>query len=393
MNELHAVLDAWREVEKSGREAVLATVVHVTGSAYRRPGARMLIRTDGERVGSISGGCLEGDLCRKAWWFTENGRPTVRVYDTTSEDDAVWEFGLGCNGVVHVLLERVEAEATRAALAFLDRCRAARREAVVATVIRAHPASGFAVGDRLLADVEGGAGGVLQGTSLETALSPQIETCFAERGGRLVHLRDCDVFLEWIGPPTPLVVFGGGHDAVPLVAMAKQMGWEVTVADGRPAYARHDRFAEVDAVVLMRSADADPLAGIEIGPRTVVVLMTHNYPQDASLLRAILPKRPRYLGLLGPRRRTERLFAEIGADAGGVDVHAPVGLDLGASTPEGIALSIVAEVQATLAGRAGGELRLRSAPIHAPVAEVGSAGVVLEEEAERPACDLAVAHA
>ena len=119
MDETAAILSGWRDVERGGDTAVLATVVHVQGSAYRRPGARMLIRRDGQHVGSISGGCLETDVCRKAWWMTESGRPTVRVYDTTSEDDAVWEFGLGCNGVVHVLLERLDSDAARQTLEFL----------------------------------------------------------------------------------------------------------------------------------------------------------------------------------------------------------------------------------------------------------------------------------
>ena len=103
MNELHSILDAWRGLREPNRDAVLATVVHVKGSAYRRPGARMLILRDGRRIGSISGGCLEGDVSRKAWWFTEGGQPSVRVYDTSSDEDAVWEFGLGCNGVVQLI--------------------------------------------------------------------------------------------------------------------------------------------------------------------------------------------------------------------------------------------------------------------------------------------------
>ena len=119
MNERHAVLDAWQAAGAGQNEGVLCTVVQVRGSAYRRPGARMLIFPDGRRIGSVSGGCLEGDLCRKGWWLTSDGRPAVRVYDTMSDDDAVWEFGLGCNGVVHVLLERAGTDNVRHSMNFL----------------------------------------------------------------------------------------------------------------------------------------------------------------------------------------------------------------------------------------------------------------------------------
>ncbi len=143
MNELNAILQAWRNRKEADRCAVLATVVHVKGAAYRRPGARMLIGGDGSRTGSVSGGCLEGEIAKRAWWFTESGRPVVRVYDTSSDDDAVWEFGLGCNGVVSVLLERVDSRGTGEMLDFL----ASRRHevCVVATVICSGPADSLAL--------------------------------------------------------------------------------------------------------------------------------------------------------------------------------------------------------------------------------------------------------
>ena len=369
MNELYAILDAWRENQDNHQSAVLATVVHVKGSAYRRPGARMLILPDGRRIGSISGGCLEGDISKKAWWLTTDGSPTVRVYDTSSEDDAVWEFGLGCNGIVHVLLERVQTDSACAALQFLDECRATQQEAVMVTVIRATDSSCVQVGDRLFVQPEGRCTGTLADSPVLHDLFTHAANTFAERKSRLVHLADCEVFIEWVGQPTPLVVFGAGHDAIPLVAIAKQLGWHVTVADGRPAYAKADRFPGVDRVVLLKPHDL--LASIDITPNTVVVLMTHNYPQDGKLLRRILPKHPRYLGLLGPRNRSERLYEEIGEVMDESVVHAPVGLDIGGDTPATIALSIVAEIQTVLAGHAGGMLKNRKGSIHTPVHEVG----------------------
>jgi xanthine/CO dehydrogenase XdhC/CoxF family maturation factor len=389
MNELHSILDGWREAASAGQDAVLATVVHVEGSAYRRPGARMLILPDGRRIGSISGGCLESDLAGKCWWMTDSGNPTVRVYDTTSDDDAVWEFGLGCNGVVHVLLERVTTTTSRHTREFLERWRSSRTAAAIAIVVRAASDSPFLTGDRLFCDGYRMAGGNLQGTRLEQEAACHARGVIAARRSCLIHLKGAELFVEYLAPPMPLVIFGAGHDAVPVANMAKQMGWHVTVADGRPAYARACRFPVVDRVVLMSSRDL--LAGIDIGPETVVVMMTHNFPQDSRLLPMILAKGPRYIGLLGPRKRATKLFDEMGCDLNDVPaVHAPVGLDVGADTPEGIAVSIIAEIQAAISGRSGAMLRHRPGPIHTPVEELGRRSHAIETIPELAVCGISL---
>ncbi len=386
MNELDTILSAWRDEPEAARRAVLATVVHVKGSAYRRPGARMLILADGRRIGTVSGGCLEADVSRKAWWFTEGGKPSVRAYDTSSEDDAVWEFGLGCNGVVHVLFERVETFETQELLRFLDTNRTARRGVVVATVVSAVAGTGVREGERLLLDAGGVQGGTLRGTPVEAEILLHTPACFLEQKSSLLHLANCDVFVEWVGAPVPLVVFGAGHDAIPLVKFAKELGWHVTVADGRANYARASRFPGADRVVV--SGPADPLAGIEITRESMVVLMTHNYPMDVRLVERILPRKPRYLGLLGPKTRSEKLLAEAGQPTHGVDVHAPVGLDLGSDMPEAIALSIIAEIQASLCGREGSMLMRRESPIHTTVEETGQPAATVTTIAESVTCEL-----
>ncbi len=355
MNEIQSILDAWHSADLNQSPGVIATIVHVEGSAYRRPGARMFMLPNGERTGTISGGCLEGDVSKKAWWLTDSGKPVVRIYDTTSEDEAIWEFGLGCNGVVKVLLERTDMESADEAMRFLDHCTKKREAGVIAVVIRASHASGFAVGDRLMLDANGVWGGSLR----DRELVSQAEDVLLKGKNRLVESEDCDAFVEHIAPPVELTIFGAGHDAIPLVAIAKEVGWHVTVADGRPAYAKTDRFPGVDRIVLL-SRDSF----FEIGTESVVVLMTHNYPQDRDLLRQMFALRPAYLGVLGPKKRTERLLEEIGVEVSVDGLHAPAGLDIGADTPQAIALSIVAEIQAVLAGRGGGMLRLRDAPIY-----------------------------
>lgn len=199
MRELDAILETWRCLEGKDRDAVLATVVHVTGSSYRRPGARMLIVPGGRRVGCVSGGCLEGEIVRKAWWFTESDAPAVRIYDTTSDDDAIWEFGLGCNGVVHVLLERVNAPAASAMLDFIDAQRAAQKSAVVATVIRTESRSGIRVGDRLLLDESSTPVGMLLGSEIECQVMLHAAEASREKKSRLAHIGTTCVFVEWIG--------------------------------------------------------------------------------------------------------------------------------------------------------------------------------------------------
>jgi xanthine dehydrogenase accessory factor len=369
MRELDAILDTWLGLAGGEREAVLATVVHVAGSAYRRPGARMLIVPDGRRIGSVSGGCLEGDIVRKAWWFTESGRPSVRVYDTTSDEDAVWEFGLGCNGVVHVLLERVNTPSAAGLLDFLEAHRAEREPAVVATVIRTDKPSTIQVGDRLLLDDSRPARGSLPGSDIGPQVLLHAAAALCERKSRLVHMGTTDVFVEWIGPPLSLVIFGAGHDAIPLVHFSTQLGWDVTVADRRPAYARPERFHGSSRVALLPAGNL--LRDVVIDRDTAVVVMTHNYPLDSVLLPCILPLRPLYLGLLGPRARAERLFSELRLSQP-TFVHAPAGLDTGSDSPEAIALSIVAEIQAQTSSRAGGKLKDRYEPIHTPAYEVGA---------------------
>lgn len=386
MNELSAIVEAWRNLDNSNKKSVLATVVHVKGSAYRRPGARMLILPDGSRIGSISGGCLEGDVAKKAWWFTEGGRPSVRVYDTSSDEDAIWTFGLGCNGVIQVMLERVDAASGREAMEFLDVVKQSRAAAVMATVIRCVAGANVQVGDRLLVQASGVVTGALDGTPTAVELQPLISQSLNEKHSRLVYLEECEVFVEWIGPPVQLVIFGAGHDAIPLVRIASELGWNVTVADGRPAYATAARFPEAETVAVMHPRDL--LAGVTINHETVVVMMTHNFQQDGKILMEVLPRQPRYLGMLGPKQRANDLLKDLGLPSEILDAHAPVGLDIGADTPETIALSILAEIQAELKGRPGMKLRHRRGPIHEAATEVGEENAMTLPAPDQAACEI-----
>ena len=377
MDELSAILTAWRRLRKDPAAAVLATVVHVEGSAYRRPGARMLICGDGNCVGSISGGCLEGDVTRKAAWWTADGKPALRVYDTTSEE-ASWEFGLGCNGVITLLLERLSSPSVDEALKWLELRRVARKASVLATVIRADGGSPLEAGDRLLWDAEGNVAGTLAYSIAATEIAAAAAIAFGERFSRLVRLAGADVFVEYVSAPQRLVIFGAGHDAVPLAAHAAQLGWSVIVADGRLAYAKPSRFPGAEHVLLLpQNAD---IAEVMFGEDSAVVMMTHNFPQDVRLLPQVLGRNPRYLGLLGPRSRAELLFDALGQPIHAGEIHAPAGLDIGGDSPSAIALAIIAEVQSVLEGRGGGPLKFRRGPIHATVREAGRVKMFRAEE-------------
>ena len=420
MNELQAIVDAYEVARRDGKPAVLATVVAVEGSTYRRPGARMLlVEGDGWAAGSISGGCLEGDVAKKAWWRTQSGKPVLVTYDSRSaDDDIAWGFGLGCNGLVQVLLERLPSdksaaiEGTKSAfadsasrkplrepsqsaqadfvsspaadlfdgipnddsLAFVAGCLRGNEGGVLATVFRSENLSA-PVGARLLVEAGGDVSGALAGTELGARVGD--DACRALAAG-LSETRtytapngtETAVFLEVVLPPVPLVLFGAGHDAVPLARMGREVGWNVTIVDTRAVRPHPERFPGAN-VVLACAPDA-VAARVPLTDRTVAVVMTHNYHDDGALLQTLLASPARYVGVLGPRRRTERLLADLAADGRVFDadavarkLHAPVGLDVGADNPAEIALSVVAEIQAALTKRPGGPLRARQGPIHA----------------------------
>jgi xanthine dehydrogenase accessory factor len=372
MSELDAVLRAIEHARAAGKRAALASVVSVSGSSYRRPGARMLVVEDGTTTGGVSGGCLESDVVLRAAAAIESGSVTLASYDTTGDDDLDFGMGLGCRGVIHVLVEPLPPGTTVRYLGLVEGLRRAREPAVLATVWRASGGGGPQVGSRLLHD---GCG--IRWTDMEDPeLARDIATDAAEtlerRRSTTTMYRsstgEADVLLEYLPPPVSLVVFGGGPDAVPLVRLAKSLGWHVTVVDARVAPANRARFPEADAIIACRPEEVP--ARVPLANESVAVVMTHNYRRDLSLLEVLLPSPVRYLGLLGPKARAERLLHDL-RRAGLVvspqqlrRLHAPAGLDLGADGPEEIALAIVAEVKATLVRRGARRLRERHGPIH-----------------------------
>jgi xanthine/CO dehydrogenase XdhC/CoxF family maturation factor len=338
VSELTEILDAIEAANARGEPMALATIVATTGSTYRRAGARLLVPAEGDPIGNISGGCLEGDVARIGREVVASGEARLAVFDLTADDDAVWGYGLGCNGSFEIFVEPTggaleTAGALREALAGSPTC-------LITTLTGPHAGS-----HRLQAD--GAAAAALRDGS------PRV---VEEDGERVLY--------EPMLPPPRLVICGAGHDAIPLVRQAAELGWRVTVADVRRALLNHERFPGAADFV-----DADPDAAVAvIGPdeRTAVVLMSHNYLRDIAYLRSFLAAGAplAYQGVMGPRGRTEQMLGEIGASDALGRLHAPAGLDIGAEGPEEVARAIVAEILAVTRGRQGGPLRDRRGPIH-----------------------------
>ncbi len=358
--ELHTIVERFDALPVGGR-AVLATVVDVQGSSYRLPGARMLIDESGITFGMVSGGCLEADLLERSRRVLRTGDVEVIVYDTRATDDTVFGLNLGCRGVVRILLEPTDT----ALFGFLRDRLSSRHGAAVATLVES--AGGLRPGTRLMVDDRGFVGSGFDRTT-ERAIVEESFLAIEEGRSRLCRLDCGELFVEYLAPPMPLVVFGAGSDAVPLVRFAKDLGWRVTLVDHRPGMAGRAQFASADEVVVARPESVE--MRVPIDARTAAVVMTHNYSHDVHLLELLLRSEARYVGVLGPRARTDRLLEELAQSGTVFDsrelerLHAPVGIDIGAESPEEIALSIVAEIRAVASGRRGGLLRDRVGAIH-----------------------------
>lgn len=373
MTDLGPILALWRELEAAGTDYVLATIVAVEGSSYRRPGARMLLSQDGRRAGTVSGGCLEAEVARRAWWLTASG-PVVERYSTV-EDDGDRPYGSGCGGVVFLLLERPATAAP--ILTALEAAFKAREPLAIATVLE-----GTRTGERAIVS----ANGVdhLQDPG-ESPLNPlavralKSEASFEEK--ILFEGTRTRVWVDYQPARVGLWIFSAGDDARPLVHMAQQLGWFVAVADGRSNLATHERFPTADLVQVLPIA-ALPGAGskyLSLRPTDAALVMTHSFEQDSRVLASLLKLkfRPAYLGVLGPQRRTRELIAEAARMLDRPDhqdevdrelglMHAPTGLDLGAATPATIALSILAEIQKALTEASGQPLQIVRAPKEMP---------------------------
>ncbi len=366
MNHLPAIFNAYQNSQGKDKALFLATVVKTQGSTYRRPGARMLVTSTGEITGMVSGGCLENDIFHHTQQHPSD-EPFIITYDTKAEEDLIWGFGLGCDGVVHVLIERLDLSRRLNPIKFLADCLENLQWGLLATVIGVEGLVNLKIGAHLSLDVEGNITSEIDNSDLEPTIIADARNTLDRQKSTLRQYKlpsgSAEVFLEVIQPPTPLVIFGAGQDAIPLANLAKTLGWYVTVVDCRGQSATEARFAMADRTILTRRNLISQT--VEVNRQTVAVVMTHNYFDDLEILKMLLSSSVRYIGVLGARKRTKRLLQELeGNFEPTKPFHAPIGLDIGAETPEEIAIAIIAEIQAVISGRDAGFLRDKTGSIH-----------------------------
>ena len=366
-----SIVDALSVASDAGDPVVLATVVRVTGSSYGGVGARMVVRVDGSTVGIVSGGCLETDLADQARKVHASGQAKVVTYDTRADDDAAWGLGLGCNGLIDVLLGPLNANQSREVAGLLVRALRNGSHSVLATVTNSddeHGAPSIGAHALFVDDATETTGSWGDGSVLDHAKSQKEDALSAGRKGLVSDFGNVQIAFEVVTPTVTLVICGSGPDAVPLVRFATQLGWDVTVVDHRPVtHAPVERFP---GAIVVECAESLRLAeSVALTSRTAAVVMSHHYARDLEYVRALLASGVAYIGILGPRARTERMFAEMAAEKAPEStrrdsVFGPIGLDVGGDGPEAIALAIIAEVSAVMGGRAGGHLRDRNSPLH-----------------------------
>ncbi len=338
-----SLAEFFRDYQRRGEPLVLATVAQTIGSTYRKAGAQMLIAHDGNAAGLLSGGCLEADLMERAHRVLDTGQALLVEYDTRSSDDILWGIGLGCEGAMRILMTRLDAGNQYQPFAYTEQCREEHVAASIA-LVTASDNPRYPLGSSYrLHD-----GQHPPPTILEALASSK------PRSAATIEADGAAFLIVPVELPTRLLLLGAGPDAMPLVEIAGLVGWQVTVLDHRPAYAVADRFPRAREV---KVSPANALPAVLAHTRyDAAVVMSHHLTSDQHYLAALADSHIPYIGLLGPAPRRARLLSEIGAKAEqlGQRLRGPIGLDIGARTPETIALAIVSEIQAARAGRIGG---------------------------------------
>jgi xanthine/CO dehydrogenase XdhC/CoxF family maturation factor len=372
MKEIKDIILAYSEAQKRGLQSALATVVHLEGSSYRRPGARMLVTEEGMMTGAISGGCLEGDALRKALFVMTQQEARLVTYDTNDEDDLTLGVQLGCNGIIQILIEPVHPENLLNPIELLKKIRAKRQQAVLVTFFDTENKNKNQPGTRLLLEEDGSLHGELGDKLLQETVLEESKKAMRLKQSLFKKYNTANqqvtAFIEYFSPAVSLVIVGAGNDAHPMLGIADILGWETSIVDGRATHATAERFMAACQVLVSRPESV--LEHIPIDDQTVFVLMTHNYNYDLAMLRALLQTKAVYIGVLGPKKKLDRMLDEI--MAGGLKlngeqlsrVYGPVGLDIGSETPGEIAISVIAEIKSVLAGKSGQSLRMKDDVIH-----------------------------
>ena len=372
MKEIREIIKAFDIAVAAGKRTALASVVLLDGSSYRRPGARLLIDDEGQITGAISGGCLEGDALRKALLVIAQQNAKLVTYDTTDEEDMSFGIQLGCAGIIRVLFEPIDIQSSAHPVNLLKKVITQRQKAVLVTLFSIDPTSKQQMGTCLLLEENGQFTGTIPLAYVEKMVMYEARKVLASEASLFKNFefegQTITAFFEFLQPAISLVVVGAGNDAIPVVNIANEMGWEARVVDGRNTHAKPERFTSACQVLVSKPEHV--LHHLQIDAQTVFVLMTHNYNYDLAMLQALLERKVSYIGVLGPRKKLDRMLVEL-ADKGMQitaeqlkTIYGPVGLEIGAETAEEIALSIIAEIQSVFSGKKGSSLRDSKNYIH-----------------------------
>ena len=369
MREMEAIVAEYNKLKNEEISCVLATVVHVEGSSYRRAGARMLVDEFGNLTGAISGGCLEGDALRKALHAMHQQKNKLVTYDTSDENDAVIGAQLGCNGIIKVLFEAIDFENEKNACELLQIATKTERKASILVEFDLEVTS-FQPGTTALIYSEDK---IFTSAEIDQEVLYEASEVIQNKRSNILKLERNGTsrinYIQFYDPPVKLVLIGAGNDAMVVASQAELLGWKIIIADGRPTHANTQRFSSGCQVIVSRPEET--LENIEIDERTCFALMSHNYNYDLAVLKLLLNKRAvPYIGILGPLKKWERMKNDLdhaGIQISNVDedrIHAPIGLELGAETPAEIGLSILAEIQAVLTASSAKSLKYKNSPIH-----------------------------
>jgi xanthine dehydrogenase accessory factor len=333
MDEVHRIINT---IQTSTQSSVLATIIHVQGSAYRKEGTSMLFLEDGSRVGTLSAGCLEEDLALRSSTMMEKGTTELAVFDMRSEDDLSWGQGAGCNGIVYVLLERVGDE-RRLHFNTIQSC-LAQYEPVVFVQRLNDDLKGL---DYVFFTGDGRTFGTWQGEIPHSLLNSLRPVAVSRQQSGIRRVPECSgpVYIHQYLPKPRIIIFGAGPDAEPVVTFANKTGFTTIVSDWRETLCNHKNFPKADRLLVAFPQRA--IEQLEFTAFDFIVIMTHHFQRDKEIVHKLKDKNLSFIGILGSQNRTQRLF---GGQPIPAHIHSPVGLSIGAEGPEEIAVSIVAEV-------------------------------------------------
>lgn len=361
MKEIRNIIRAYDSIDHSMEKIALASVVNVEESSYRRIGARMLVRSNGVWVGGISGGCLEGDALKRSQKAIFSNNSSRVVYDTMEDDKNQIGVGLGCNGRIEVLFTPIDPSDPNNEIEQLKKIVAHDKPSVYLKIIDCDEGIELLgtqraiLEDRYNVDFAG-----IDSTHIQKA----IDTARAKKKNIIteyvVDEKNVKVLVEFLRPETKLIIVGDNYDIMAMLGLAHTLGWKSTII-GKAKKLSKEVYKLAEKVLDYTEAES-----IAIHEYSAVLLMTHDYNHDKSMLPVFIRKKPGYIGMLGPKKRYLKMSKEFSdIDLNNIDFfYSPTGLEIGAESPEEIALSIAAEIVATFRKKSGGSLRLKEGTIH-----------------------------